>query len=51
MNAFSADWQYSFTLSSFIVAHNNDAGRTTLTFLSRANLASRPYGPLYVKNT
>lgn len=42
-NAFSADWQYSDALSAFVLAHGNDPGRTTLTFLSADNPATQPY--------
>nr|WP_246400700.1 PT domain-containing protein [Jiangella mangrovi] len=48
-NAFSADWQYSDELESFIIAHNNDAGRTTLTFLGTENLAEHPYAPVNIE--
>jgi hypothetical protein len=41
-NAFSADWQYSDALRSFIVAHNNAPGQTTLTFLDGTNLRNQP---------
>lgn len=47
-NAFSADWQYSNELKSFIIAHNNDATHTTLTFLGGENLAEQPYKPITV---
>ncbi len=48
-NAFSADWQYSDEIESFIIAHNNDAGRTTLTFLGTENLAEHPYAPVNIE--
>jgi hypothetical protein len=41
-NAFSADWQYSDALKSFIVAHNNAPGQTWLTFLSASSLKDQP---------
>ncbi|MGH3715570.1 MAG: hypothetical protein ACRDT4_19240 [Micromonosporaceae bacterium] len=47
-NAFSADWQYAPELKSFIVAHHNDAGKSTLTFLDQGNLAAQPYRPVNV---
>ncbi|WP_161606366.1 LPXTG cell wall anchor domain-containing protein [Microlunatus speluncae] len=47
-NAFSADWQYSDELSAFVIAHNNDAAFTTLTFLGEENLAEKPYAPVNV---
>lgn len=48
-NAFSADWQYSDELESFVIAHNNDAGRTTLTFLGTENLAEHPWAPVSIE--
>jgi len=41
--AFTSDWQYSDTLQSFVLAHNNDPGRTTLSFLSPSSPATRTY--------
>lgn len=42
-NAFSADIQYSDQLKSWIVAHDNDPGHTTLTFLDNAQPKAQPY--------
>lgn len=42
-NAFSADWQFSDALDAFIIAHDNGAGETTLTFLDAENLAVHKY--------
>ncbi|MGH3737890.1 MAG: hypothetical protein ACRDT6_20105 [Micromonosporaceae bacterium] len=50
-NAFSADWKYASKLGSFVLARNNEAGRTTLIFLKRTNLASHPYPALSVRNS
>ena len=33
LDAVSVDWQYSDALDAFIIAHDNTAGETTLTFL------------------
>ncbi|KAF5137557.1 hypothetical protein E5D57_001336 [Metarhizium anisopliae] len=42
-NAFSADWQFSDALDAFVIAHDNGAGETTLTFLDAENLAVHKY--------
>ncbi|AYY15139.1 LPXTG cell wall anchor domain-containing protein [Actinobacteria bacterium YIM 96077] len=43
VNGFSVDWQYSDALETFIIAHHNDEGVTTLTFLDGENLAEHSY--------
>lgn len=48
-NAFSADWQYSDELESFIIAHHNDQPFTTLTTLDRNDPRVRPYAPVNVE--
>ena len=48
VNANSADWQYSDALEAFIIAHDNTAGETTLTFLDPNNLASQLYAEVQI---
>gem|GEM_PF-2945156 len=43
LNAVSTDLQYSDQLKAFIVAHDNDAGHTTLSFLDNAEPKAHPY--------
>ncbi|MCQ4043327.1 beta-xylosidase [Streptantibioticus rubrisoli] len=47
-NAVSADWQYSDALHAFIIAHDNAAGQTTLTFLDPNNLAKHAYADVAI---
>lgn len=48
-NAFSADWQYSDELESFVIAHHNDQNQTTLTTLDGSDLRVRPYSPVNIE--
>ncbi|MEU3991597.1 glutamate synthase-related protein [Streptomyces platensis] len=47
-NAFSADWQYSDALRSFVIARDNTPGQATLSFHAPSNLATHPYGEVAV---